>query len=231
MRYPATSSTSRSRDGSARREPMPHVARRPSRHPADRLHVVATRRTTTSRFSAGWRRARAPHLAIEAARRAGVRLKLAGEIQPYFTTTGSSRSARYIDGEQVEYVGEADLALKNELLVAGAGAAVPDSVGRAVRPGDDRGDGLRHAGARVCRRRRRRDRGRRRERLDLPGRRTRWPADRGARHRAGRRAATFVDEHFSVANGWRSDTSTCIDARDRTRSASAAGDWRPEWKT
>ena len=31
-----------------------------------------------------------------------------------------------------------------------ARAALPDSVGRAVRPRDDRSDGVRHAGARVC---------------------------------------------------------------------------------
>jgi hypothetical protein len=39
--------------------------------------------------------------------------------------------------------------------VEGTGGAVPDSMGRAVRAGDGRGDGVRHADPCVCRRRRR----------------------------------------------------------------------------
>ena len=55
------------------------------------------------------------HSAIEAARRAGVRLKLAGEIQPVFQSYWDERIAPNL-GQGVEYVGEADLARKNELL-------------------------------------------------------------------------------------------------------------------
>ena len=57
-----------------------------------------------------------PHLAIAAARRAGVRLKLAGEIQPVFKDYWDEKVAPEIDGSQIEYVGEADHQLKNELL-------------------------------------------------------------------------------------------------------------------
>jgi glycosyltransferase involved in cell wall biosynthesis len=57
-----------------------------------------------------------PHLAIQAARRAGVRLKLAGEIQPLFREYWDEQVAPHVDGWEVEYVGEADLAMKNELL-------------------------------------------------------------------------------------------------------------------
>jgi glycosyltransferase involved in cell wall biosynthesis len=57
-----------------------------------------------------------PHLAIAAARRAGVRLKLAGEIQPVFREYWERQVAPEIDGDQIEYVGEADHQLKNELL-------------------------------------------------------------------------------------------------------------------
>jgi len=57
-----------------------------------------------------------PHLAIEAARRAGIRLKLAGEIQPYFNDYWEQRVRPLVDGDQVEYVGEADFAVKNALL-------------------------------------------------------------------------------------------------------------------
>jgi glycosyltransferase involved in cell wall biosynthesis len=57
-----------------------------------------------------------PHLAIEAARRAGVRLKMAGEIQPLFDDYWNTQLLPRIDGEQVEYIGEADRELKNQLL-------------------------------------------------------------------------------------------------------------------
>jgi glycosyltransferase involved in cell wall biosynthesis len=57
-----------------------------------------------------------PHLAIEAARLAGVRLKLAGEVQPVFREYWDRQVRPGIDGEQIEYVGEADHATKNALL-------------------------------------------------------------------------------------------------------------------
>ena len=56
-----------------------------------------------------------PHLAVEAARRAGRRLIMAGSVNPadlhFFTTV----VAPLIDGEQVVFVGEADGRLKREL--------------------------------------------------------------------------------------------------------------------
>src|SRR5262249_55277520 len=55
-----------------------------------------------------------PHLAIEAARRAGVRLVLAGEIQPMYREYWERRVVPSIDGKQVVYIGEADFATKNE---------------------------------------------------------------------------------------------------------------------
>jgi glycosyltransferase involved in cell wall biosynthesis len=57
-----------------------------------------------------------PHLAIEAARRAGIRLKLAGEIQPYFNDYWEQQVRPLVDGDQIEYIGEADFAAKNALL-------------------------------------------------------------------------------------------------------------------
>lgn len=56
------------------------------------------------------------HLAIEAARLAGVRLKLAGEIQPLFRTYWEQQVRPGIDGKQIEYVGEADFSTKNAVL-------------------------------------------------------------------------------------------------------------------
>ncbi|HEY7286910.1 MAG TPA: glycosyltransferase family 4 protein [Vicinamibacterales bacterium] len=57
-----------------------------------------------------------PHLAIEAARRAGIRLKLAGEVQPIFREYWERQVAPRIDGRQIEYVGEANAQQKNLLL-------------------------------------------------------------------------------------------------------------------
>jgi glycosyltransferase involved in cell wall biosynthesis len=57
-----------------------------------------------------------PHLAIEAARLAHARLKLAGEIQPIFRAYWDHQVQPHIDGDQIEYVGEADFAAKNALL-------------------------------------------------------------------------------------------------------------------
>jgi glycosyltransferase involved in cell wall biosynthesis len=57
-----------------------------------------------------------PHLAIEVARRAGLQLKLAGEIQPMFADYWARGVEPHVDGRTIEYVGEADVQLKNELL-------------------------------------------------------------------------------------------------------------------
>jgi glycosyltransferase involved in cell wall biosynthesis len=62
-----------------------------------------------------------PHVAAEVARRAGVRLKLAGEVQPMYRDYWEREVEPQIDGRMVEYLGEADFKKKNELL-AGARA-------------------------------------------------------------------------------------------------------------
>lgn len=56
------------------------------------------------------------HLAIAAAKKAGIRLKMAGEVQPVFQEYFDREIKPHIDGVNVEYVGEADLEGKNELL-------------------------------------------------------------------------------------------------------------------
>jgi glycosyltransferase involved in cell wall biosynthesis len=56
------------------------------------------------------------HVAVEVARRAGLPLKIAGEIQPMFREYWEREVAPHVDGRHVEYVGEADFAAKNELL-------------------------------------------------------------------------------------------------------------------
>ena len=57
-----------------------------------------------------------PHLAIEVAKKTGIPLKIAGEIQPMYKSYFESEIKPQIDGRFIEYIGEADLATKNELL-------------------------------------------------------------------------------------------------------------------
>jgi glycosyltransferase involved in cell wall biosynthesis len=56
------------------------------------------------------------HLAIEIAKRAGIPLKMAGEIQPAYRGYFEAKVKPHIDGKFVEYIGPANLAAKNELL-------------------------------------------------------------------------------------------------------------------
>ena len=62
-----------------------------------------------------------PHLAIDAARRAGKRIRLAGEVQPVFRDYWDDEIVPRLNDPGVEYIGEADFETKNALL-AGASA-------------------------------------------------------------------------------------------------------------
>jgi glycosyltransferase involved in cell wall biosynthesis len=57
-----------------------------------------------------------PHLAIAAARRAGVRLKIAGEVQPMFLDYWEQQVLPHVDGTTVEFIGDVGLEGKNALL-------------------------------------------------------------------------------------------------------------------
>ncbi len=57
-----------------------------------------------------------PHNAIAIAKQAGIPLRIAGEVQPIFRDYFEKEIRPHLDGHSVEFVGEADLALKNELL-------------------------------------------------------------------------------------------------------------------
>src|SRR5262249_7448043 len=74
------------------------------------------------------------HLAIEAARRAGVRLKLAGEVQQLFRDYWERQVLPHIDGDQIEYIGEADFATKNALLSSARALLFPIQWQGAVGP-------------------------------------------------------------------------------------------------
>jgi glycosyltransferase involved in cell wall biosynthesis len=57
-----------------------------------------------------------PHNAIAIAKRAGIPLKIAGEVQPIFREYFEREIRPHIDGLNVQFLGAADLALKNDLL-------------------------------------------------------------------------------------------------------------------
>jgi glycosyltransferase involved in cell wall biosynthesis len=56
------------------------------------------------------------HTAIEVARKSGIPLKIAGEVQPAFQDYFDSQIKPAIDGKFIEYVGEVGLEAKNDLL-------------------------------------------------------------------------------------------------------------------
>jgi glycosyltransferase involved in cell wall biosynthesis len=65
------------------------------------------------------------HTAIDVAKRAGIPLKIAGEIQPIFCDYFDTMVKPHIDGHFIEYVGEADLEMKNQLLGGSRGLLFP----------------------------------------------------------------------------------------------------------
>src|SRR5205807_3450178 len=56
------------------------------------------------------------HLAIEIAKKSGIALKIAGEIQPVYQEYWESQVKPHVDGKFIEYVGELGPEEKNELL-------------------------------------------------------------------------------------------------------------------
>jgi len=56
------------------------------------------------------------HLAIEVAKQTGIPLKIAGEVQPIYREYFDSCIKPHVDGKLIQFVGEANLAEKNELL-------------------------------------------------------------------------------------------------------------------
>ena len=90
-----------------------------------------------------------PQRAIAAARMADLPLVLAGPVHPGQEEFFAREVEPHIDDDAVRYVGEVGEQGKRELYTQRAGAADADPLGRAVRHGDGRGDGLRHTGDRV----------------------------------------------------------------------------------
>jgi glycosyltransferase involved in cell wall biosynthesis len=99
----------------ARRESMPHIDVVHHGLPVER-YTLRSKKDDYVAFLGRMAPCKGADRAIAAARRAGVRLKLAGEIQPTFHDYWESQVLPHVDGRTVEYVGEADFAGKNELL-------------------------------------------------------------------------------------------------------------------
>jgi glycosyltransferase involved in cell wall biosynthesis len=55
-------------------------------------------------------------IAIDVAQRTGIPLKIAGEVQPAYREYFAKKVKPHLDGKLVEYIGPANLAVKNELL-------------------------------------------------------------------------------------------------------------------
>jgi glycosyltransferase involved in cell wall biosynthesis len=102
-------------DAQARREPMPNIT---VVHHGLRVddYIFKDRKEDYVAFLGRMAPCKGPHTAIAVARTAGVRLKLAGEVQPIYQQYWCDEVLPHIDGDQIQYLGEADDALKNDLL-------------------------------------------------------------------------------------------------------------------
>ena len=86
------------------------------------------------------------HHSIEAAKRTGQRLIMAGVVQEPLRRLLRERVEPHIDGEQIIFEGEVSDERKRELFAHARGVPVPHHLAGAVRSGDDRGHGHGHAG-------------------------------------------------------------------------------------
>ena len=97
------------------RERMPQI--RTIHHGIDvSLYRLVTKKQSYLSFIGRIAPMKAPHLAIEVAKKAGIPLKIAGEVQPMFRDYFERRVKPHIDGKFIEFIGPADLEAKNELL-------------------------------------------------------------------------------------------------------------------
>ena len=147
------------------------------------------------------------HRAIAVAMELGIPLKIAGKRAELKERQYFAELVEPHLGHGVEYLGEV-LARREGRAPAGrAGDAVPDRVGGAVRPGDDRVDGVRDAGDRdATRRGARGDRGRaqRDHRRQLPAN---GGSARARQTRSTRWSAAGTSRSASPRNAW--STTTC----------------------
>jgi glycosyltransferase involved in cell wall biosynthesis len=98
-----------------RRESMPRV--RTIHHGIDlNLYRLQPKKQNYLSFLGRIAPIKGTHVAIEVAKKSGIPLKIAGEVQPIFQDYFDTMVKPHIDGKFIEYVGEVDLPAKNELL-------------------------------------------------------------------------------------------------------------------
>jgi glycosyltransferase involved in cell wall biosynthesis len=102
-------------DFQRRREKMPHISTIHHGIDLNRYICCPDKRGYLS-FLGRIAPIKGAHLAIEVAQKSGVPLKIAGEVQPMFQGYFDSKIKPHIDGKFIEYIGEAGLEDKNELL-------------------------------------------------------------------------------------------------------------------
>ena len=91
-----------------------------------------------------------PDRAIAIATRAGIPLRIAAKVDNADAAYWRDEIEPLVRGNPlVEFVGEIGEREKAELPRQRHGAPLPDRLARALRPGDDRGHGLRHPGHRL----------------------------------------------------------------------------------
>ncbi len=132
---------------------------------------------------------KAPHLAIEVAKRLGRRIILAGKVDPNSADIAYFNEVLrpLLDGDRVRFLGEADSETKRGALQERARACLAFVLGRALWTGDGGSYGLRHTRCRFPARRCRGDH--RPRRNGLPGRRRRPNGRRGPEGRPDRSAS------------------------------------------
>jgi glycosyltransferase involved in cell wall biosynthesis len=99
------------------------------------------------------------HNAIEIAKRAGMPLKIAGEVHPMFRDYFEAKIKPHIDGRNIEFVGVANHSLENELLGRATALLFPIEWNEPFGLVMVEFDGVRNASHRVRRWRGRGDRG------------------------------------------------------------------------
>ena len=98
-----------------RREPMPHV--RTIHHGINiSQYKFSEKKQPYLSFLGRIVPVKGVHSAIAIAKKTGIPLKIAGEVQPMFRDYFEREIVPQIDGRFIEYIGEADFKTKNELL-------------------------------------------------------------------------------------------------------------------
>jgi glycosyltransferase involved in cell wall biosynthesis len=123
VRHPRVSYVAIS-DAQRRLEPMPQMT---TIHHGVQLedYTLAERKQPWLAFLGRIAPMKGPHLAIEVAQKTGIPLKLAGEVQPVFQDYWETQVRPHIDGHFIEYVGEATLDIKNDLLGSASALLFP----------------------------------------------------------------------------------------------------------